>query len=169
MKIRPATVADALAVAGIMNPVIRDTTISFKPAELSVEEVAAQIAAAPAYLVAETDGAVVGFASYDQFRKGAGYGRTMENTIVLAPEARGLGAGRALMAALEDRAREQRVGSLWAGVSGENPAGRAFHAACGFHEVCVLPKVGYKFGRWLDLVLMRKWLDPEGDVGAPRP
>lgn len=163
MIVRKATAQDAEAVAGIMNPVIRDTTISFKPHELPVEDVAASIDAAPAYLVAEDAGEVIGFASYDQFRKGPGYARSMENTIVLAPSARGKGAGRALMVALEEVARAQGIGSLWAGVSGENPAGVAFHAACGFEEVCVLPKVGYKFGRWLDLTLMRKWLDPEGD------
>ena len=104
---------------------------------------------------------MIGFASYDQFRKGIGYARAMEHTIVLADAARGKGAGRALMQTLSAHARAAGVGSLWAGVSGENPSGVAFHEALGFETIATLPAVGFKFGRWMDLVLMRQWLDPE--------
>ncbi len=164
MNIRPATRGDASAVAEILNPIIRDTTISFKPDALSVDEVSDMIATAKAYFVAELDGNVAGFASYNQFRNGGGYARAMEHTIVIAPEAQGQGVGEALMARLADHARAAGVGSLWAGVSGDNPAGKAFHARVGFEEVAVLPKVGFKFGKWRDLTLMRKWLDPDGDA-----
>ncbi len=163
MKIRAATVDDAAAVADIMNQVIRDTTISFKPTELSQSEVQTQIAAAPAFFVAVDGQAIIGFATYDQFRKGPGYARTMEHTIMLTPSARGTGAGRALMNSVEHHAREAGIGSLWAGISSENSEGISFHLAMGFEEVACLPKVGFKFGRWLDLVLMRKWLQPERD------
>ncbi len=163
MKTRPARTDDATAVADIMNQVIRDTTISFKPRELSQTEVQDQIARAPAFLVAVDRERVVGFATYDQFRKGPGYARTMEHTVMLSPDARGRGAGRALMNAIEDHARAAEIGSLWAGISSENPEGISFHLDLGFEEVARLPKVGFKFGRWLDLILMRKWLSPERD------
>ncbi|MGI9395105.1 MAG: GNAT family N-acetyltransferase, partial [Boseongicola sp.] len=155
MIIRPAKIDDAAGVAGIVNQVIRDTTNSFKPKELSHSEVQSQIAIAPAYFVAVDQRSIIGFATYDQFRKGPGYARTMEHTIMLAPNARGTGAGRALMKVVEDHARNAGVGSLWAGISSENPEGISFHLALGFEEVAQLPKVGYKFDRWLDLVLMR--------------
>ncbi len=163
MNIRDATPADAAAVSEIINPIIRDTTISFKPRELSEAELAEMITSAKGYFVAEVDDTVRGFASYNQFRGGDGYARTMEHTVMIEPEARGQGVGEALMVHLEHHARSAGVGSLWAGVSADNPGGRAFHARIGFEDVCVLRKVGFKFGKWRDLTLMRKWLDPDGD------
>ncbi len=165
VQIRPAHAGDATGVATIMNPVIRETTISFKPRELSEAEIIAIIENAPAYFVAvDEGGGYLGFAYYNQFRGGAGYARTMEHSIMLAPEARGRGVGAALMNALESRAIQQKIGSLWAGVSADNSGGLAFHRRMGFEEVGRLPKVGYKFDQWLDLILMRKWLDPDGDA-----
>lgn len=158
MIVRPATDKDAAAIAAIQNPVIRDTSITFNSQERSADEIARAIADWPCALVAEEGGNVLGFACYFQFRGGIGYARTMEHTIVLATEARGKGVGRRLMAALEEHARSAGVGSLWAGVTGENPDGLAFHLSMGFEEVARLPGVGYKFGRWMDLILLRKWL-----------
>lgn len=166
MIVRPAELGDADEIAATLNPVIRNTTISFKPYELTLDEVRDLIATAPGIFVVEVGGKVVGYASYDQFRRGAGYARCMEHSIILAPEARGHGLGRALMVAVEDHARAAGIGSLWAGVSGENPDGVAFHTRLGFETVAVLPKVGFKFDRWLDLTLMRKWLQPTGDEAS---
>lgn len=160
MIVRAARAGDADAIAAIQNPVIRDTAITFNAQEKTLDEIAAAIRDLPCFLVAEDDGAILGFVSYLPFRRGVGYARTMEHTILLAPGARGRGAGRALMKTAEDHARAAGVGSLWAGVSAENPDGVAFHARLGYDEVARLPKVGFKFGRWMDLVLMRKWLDP---------
>ena len=162
--IRPATAADCAAIAAIWNPVIRDTLVTFTTAEKTVEGLAETLsekaAAGHAFLVAEDAGGLAGFATYGQFRAGPGYARTMEHSVILAPAARGRGLGRALMAALEDQAAAGGAHSIFAGVSGANPEGRAFHAALGYCEVAVLPEVGFKFGRWLDLVLMQKILPP---------
>lgn len=160
--IRDATAADAPGIAAIWNPVIRDTAITFNSAEKTFEDIAAMIRdrqqAGHAFLVADRDGQIAGFATYAQFRGGVGYARTMEHTILLAPFAHGLGLGRALMTAIETHARDAGALSLFAGVSAENPAGRAFHARIGFTEVAILQRVGFKFGRALDLVLMQKFL-----------
>lgn len=160
--IRPARSADAPAIAAIWNPVIRDTAITFNAQEKSDADIAAMIAdrgaAGHGFLLAEIGDEVVGFATYSQFRGGVGYARTMEHTVLLSPAAHGKGLGRALMVGIEDHARAGGAHSLYAGVSAENPAGRAFHAAIGFAEIAILPAVGYKFGRWMDLVLMQKFL-----------
>lgn len=160
--IRPARPDDAAAIVAFWNPLIRDTMVTFNPVEKTAAEVAdsirAKAAAGHGFLVAEDAGTVVGFASYGQFRAGAGYARAMEHTIILSPAAHGRGIGRALMTGIEDHARAAGVHSMIAGVSGGNPAGRAFHAALGYAEVAVVPEVGWKFGRFWDLVLMQKLL-----------
>lgn len=159
MIIRPACAADASPLTALWNPWIETTAITFSTALKTPEGIASDIVArGDAFLVAEDAGRLLGFATFFAFRGGPGYARTKEHTVILAPEARGRGAGRALMTALEEVARSQQVHSLFAGVSAENPAGVAFHAALGFTEAARLPQVGYKFGRWMDLVLMQKFL-----------
>ena len=65
---------------------------------------------------------------------------------------------RALLQAVEAHARAGGAHQMIAGVSGENPDARAFHAAQGYHEVAILREAGFKFGRFMNLVLMQKFL-----------
>ncbi len=159
MTIRQAAPQDAEAIAELFLPIVRDTTITFTTVEKTAAMIRAEIdARGAAYQVALLDGVVVGFATFFPFRSGPGYARTKEHTIILSPLAHGQGLGKALMDRLCDVARAQGVHSLIAGVSGENAAGLAFHAAVGFKETTRLPEVGYQFGRSLALVLMQKCL-----------
>lgn len=162
MIIRSAERGDASRIAAIWNPMIRETAVTFNAVEKSATDIAelieARQTAGHAFLVAVDHDDIRGFATYNQFRAGIGYARTMEHTVVLAPEANRRGIGRALMTALENHARDRGVHSMFAGVSGENPAGITFHAALGYVTVGVLPEVGFKFGRWMDLHLMQKQL-----------
>jgi phosphinothricin acetyltransferase len=160
--IREAETGDAARIAAIWNRAIRDTAITFNAEEKPVGAVAELIAvrrqAGHAFLVEEAGGTVAGFATSFQFRGGSGYRHSLEYTVMLAEHARGRGRGRALLSALEAQARAAGAHTLWAGVSAENPGGIGFHRACGFEEVAVLAEVGFKFGRWMDLVLFRKGL-----------
>ncbi|KQB97222.1 GNAT family acetyltransferase [Loktanella sp. 1ANDIMAR09] len=154
--IRAATRADAPQIAAIWNHAIRETTITFNPVEKSDAEVADLTA--QDCLVWEDDGRVLGFARYFPFRGGEGYRFTVEHTIMLHQDAQGQGGGQQLMAALCAQAAAAGKHSMFAGCSAENAGAVAFHARMGFAEVARLPEVGFKFGRWIDLILMQKRL-----------
>lgn len=160
--LRPARPEDHAAILAFWNPLIRDTTVTFSSEEKTSESLAAMIAARRAagheFLVAEDAGAVFGFATYAQFRGGNGYATAMEHTIILAEAARGRGVGRALIEAIAGHAAEAGAHTLMAGVSAENSGGIAFHRSVGFRTVAVVPEVGRKFGRYIDLVLMQRVL-----------
>ncbi|WP_108885075.1 GNAT family N-acetyltransferase [Pseudoprimorskyibacter insulae] len=159
MIYRAARADDAAQIVAFWNPMIETTAVTFSTVLRTEEGVRADIVArGPLYQVAEADGQILGFATCFQFRGGPGYVHSMEHTIILAPAAHGRGVGRALMSALESAAKQAGVHVLVAGVSGENSAGEAFHAAIGFETVGRMPQVGCKFGRWMDLVLMQKIL-----------
>jgi L-amino acid N-acyltransferase YncA len=120
--------------------------------------IATKSAAGHAFLVAVEDGQLLGQASYGQFRPGEGYRTCMEHSISLAPATKGRGIGRALMTAIEDHAHAFGAHQMIAGVSGENPDGQAFHARLGYRHIATVPQAGFKFGRYMDLVLMQKFL-----------
>jgi len=151
--IRPARPGDAPGIAAIMAPIIRDTTITFSPTPLAPEGV--DIANT---FVATQGAEVIGFAKHGPFRGGAGYAHTAEITLHLAPQARGTGLGKALLEQLEIQARDAGKHSLIAGISAENDNAIGFHAHHGFAEVGRVPQAGHKFGRYIDLVLMQKFL-----------
>ena len=162
MNIRLARIADASAVAAISNTMIRDTLATFTTDQRSVENVAVDIKArGPAFLVADISGSVAGYATYGPFRTGPGYAQCREHSVLLTPQVRGQGVGRALMNAMEASAKADNVHVLVAGISSANPAAIAFHSAIGFTQVGLMPEVGFKWGQRLDLVLMQKILASE--------
>ena len=160
--IRAADGADIPGILAIWNLFVRGTTMTFATGEKTAGGVAALIAERRGqgfeFWVAEAEGQVLGFASYAQFRGGDGYARTLEHSVMLGPAAQGRGIGRAVMAVVEAHAFARGGHTIYAGVSAENAGGRAFHAALGYAEVAVLAEAGWKFGRWIDLVLMQKKL-----------
>ncbi len=159
VTVRPARADDAARIALIWNHYIRATAVTFNSLEKDDADVATDIQQKNGqFWVAVHDAQIVGFATYGAFRGGIGYAKTKEHTIQLAPDYSGKGIGRALMDVLISHAKARGVHSLWAGISAENAAGVAFHSAIGFDHIAVLPEVGYKFDRYMDLVLMQKIL-----------
>jgi phosphinothricin acetyltransferase len=168
--IRQARRADVPAIAAQWNRIIRETVITFNPQEKSEVEVWRTILSRARlghpFLVAKDGEALLGFATHAQFRAGLGYARSMEHSVQLAEGARGQGLGRRLMTALEDHATARGMRAMVGAITAENTASIAFHAALGYVEVGRMPQVGWKFGRYHDLVLMQKLLDPPvGDSG----
>ena len=160
IRLRDAGPGDVPAIAAIWNPIVRDTTITFWPTERSDDEIATLIrdrqAGGHPFIVAEDAGSVRGFATYAQFRHGGGYGRSMEHTLYLAPDARGSGTGGLLLGALEDHARAAGHRLLIGGVTASNEDSLRFHARSGYAEWGRILCADWKFGKFHDLVLMGK-------------
>lgn len=160
--IRPARPSDAPAIAELLNHWIETTAVTFNPVPKTTDDIlmmiAAKSAAGHAFLVAEDEGRVVGQASYGQFRPGEGYRTCMEHSISLRHGTPRKGLGRTLLTAIEDHARDAGAHQMIAGVSGENAEGRLFHSRMGYRVIATVPEAGFKFGRYMDLVLMQKFL-----------
>ncbi len=156
-EIRIARPGDADHIASFWNPIIRDTTITFSSEEKSPQMIVDMISTRPFFVAVDGDH-VLGFATYGQFRGGNGYRKAMEHTVILSDAAKGRGIGKALMKTIEDDARSKGYHIMVAGVSGENTAGIAFHKACGYVETGRMPEAGFKFDRYLELVLLQKIL-----------
>lgn len=102
-------------------------------------------------LVADLNAKVVGFASLGHFRAWAAYRYTVENSIYVAPQYRGQGLGKRLLASLIEAAQAIDCHVIVAGIDADNVASCRLHEQFGFREVAHFHQVGYKFDRWLDL------------------
>ena len=120
------------------------------------------------YLVAEdADGQILGFAYANWFKARPAYRFSAEDSIYVADGQHGRGLGRLLMNALIDHCEAAGVRKLIAVIGDSNNAGSVgVHRAAGFTQVGVMRSVGWKFGRWLDIVMMEKNLG-DGDNSAP--
>ncbi|HEY0352187.1 MAG TPA: GNAT family N-acetyltransferase [Enterovirga sp.] len=171
MIIRSCAASDIPAIASIYRHAVETGTASFEidpPDEAEmIRRREALLAGNHPYLVAEDDGAIVGYAYAGLYRARPAYRGTVENSVYVRESEHGRGTGRALLAALieEAGARDFRQMIAVIGDSANTPSIR-LHAALGFELVGTLRSVGWKHGRWLDTVLMQRALGP-GD-GAPR-
>lgn len=170
MRVRMAAEADLAAILAIYNDAVVNTTAIWNDDTVDLDDRRAWFSARRAQgypvLVAEEDGAVLGYGSYGDFRPFQGYRFTVENSIYVAAAARGRGAGAALLAALVDHAAAAGKRVMVAAITAGNEASIRLHARQGFVECGRLGGVGFKFGRHLDLVVMQKHLAPSSSAGA---
>jgi phosphinothricin acetyltransferase len=171
VSIRAATAADISAITRIYAHAVRHGTASFEleppdEAEMTRRQRALLEGGYP-YLVAEADGAVMGYAYAGPYRTRPAYRYTVENSIYIAPEAQRRGIGRILLDRLiaESEARGYRLMIAIIGDSAQAPS-IELHRAAGFKMVGVFEAVGYKFDRWLDSVLMQRPLG-KGSTAPP--
>jgi phosphinothricin acetyltransferase len=160
--IAAAAPADIPAIAAILNDAILNSVAAWREAPMSAAEMTAWFEERTrdfAVLVARgEDGAVLGYASYGAFRAYSGYRHTVEHSVYVRGEARGQGAGTALLSRLVERARTQGLHVMVGALEAGNQASLALHAGQGFVETARMPEVGRKFDRWLTLVFVQKIL-----------
>lgn len=161
--IRDATPADAPSIAAIYNDAVRHSTAIWNEIEVDaanrVDWMAARQAAGLPVLVLDEGGGVAGYASYGPFRAFDGYRGTVEHSVYIRADLRGGGRGRALMEALIARARGAGLHVMVGAVEAGNAGSIALHERLGFRRVGLMPQVGQKFDRWLDLALLQLVLD----------
>jgi L-amino acid N-acyltransferase YncA len=116
------------------------------------------------FLVADLDGTVAGYAYASEYRPRSGYRYTCESSVYVAPDAQRRGIGRSLMLEVIARCERQGLRQMLAVIGDSaNEASIALHAALGFRLVGAFGSVGFKFGRWVDTVLMQRELHPVAD------
>lgn len=161
--IRPATEADLPAILAIYNDAVINTAAIWNDDIVDLDNRIAwfrtRLGQGFPVLVAVESETVLGYASYGDFRAFQGYRFTVENSIYVATSARGKGAGSALLAALVDAAKEQGKHMMVAGIEAGNDVSLRLHEKQGFVETARMPELGFKFGRYLDLVFLQKTLD----------
>ena len=109
-------------------------------------------------LVVEAASSVIGWAGLSAFRPAPGYRFTAKDSIYLAPEACGRGVGKRLLSTLLSAEYARGFRSVIAGISADQAPSLRLHVRLGFREVARLSEVGFKFGRWLDVVYMQRML-----------
>jgi phosphinothricin acetyltransferase len=152
--IRAATSIDAAAIAGIYNYYLREMVITFEETPVSDDEVARRIEDVVArypWLVAEQDGAVVGWAYATEWKTRSAYRLSVETAVYVAPTHHGRGIGTALYAPLIVELKARRLHSAVGGIALPNPASIALHEQLGFKTIGHFVEVGRKFARWVDV------------------
>jgi L-amino acid N-acyltransferase YncA len=163
MEIRDAAAADAGGIAAIYNDAVANSTAIWNEIRVDAANRAAWIAARQGagfpVLAAAAGGEVLGYASFGDFRAFDGYRLTVEHSVYVRADARGRGLGRTLLSALVERARDLGKHAMIGAIEAGNAPSIRLHQELGFVQVGLMPQVGMKFGRWLDLALLQLTLD----------
>ena len=161
METRAATPDDLADCQAIYAHHVLHGTGTFEEIPPSLEEITARwqavTAAGCAYLVACDASGVLGFGYYAQFRNRSAYRYAAEDSVYVRESVRGQGVGKAIVAALLAHAAKAGFTQMLALIGdSENTGSIGVHASLGFTPVGTMRKVGSKFGRWLDVVIMQK-------------
>ncbi len=154
LTIRDATAADAAAMLAIYRPFVTDAAVSFELEPPSAAEFEERIGAAQArwaWLVAEHDGTVAGYAYAGQYKTRAAYDWSVETAVYVHEGHRGQGVGRELYSRLFTVLAEKGFCTAYAGITLPNDTSIRLHEALGFTLIGVFRRAGWKFGRWHDV------------------
>ena len=170
MPIRPAQPRDLAVITAIYDDAVRHGTASFELDPPDQAEMARRYESLRAggypYLVAEFEGDIVGYAYAGPYRARPAYRWSVEDSIYVAPQAQRRGIGRALLARLVAEAEAGGFRQMLAVIGDSANTGSVeLHRAAGFRLVGTFENVGFKFGRWLDTVLMQRELGRGAAIG----
>ncbi len=157
ITLRFAAPSDAAKLVEIYRPYVENTTVTFEYDTPTEDEFASRIrdfSAEFPFIVCELDGEPVGYAYAHKYGERFSFRFSAELSVYIAEAHRGKGIGRALYGALIELLCAQGYKNLYALVAAPNPASFALHEAFGFREVGRANGVGYKFGKWVDLVTL---------------
>ena len=160
-RIRPACDADAAPLLAIYAPFVEHTTISFEERPPSVEEFAARIRkslSAWAWLVAERDDAMLGYAYATSHRERAAYRWSVEVSAYVDPRFQRRGIAAALYTALFEALVARGYCNAFAGIALPNDASIALHRRVGFEPIGVFRSIGWKFAAWHDVAWFQRRL-----------
>jgi phosphinothricin acetyltransferase len=174
MLIRHAAPNDLLAVQTIYAHWVEHGTGTFELEAPSVEEITRRHAEVTGrglpWLVAEDSGRIIGYAYGNWFRPRLAYRYTIEDSIYVHPEAQRSGVAKLLLAELIVRCEARGARQMLAVIGdSENHGSIALHRALGFRHMGTMVAAGWKFGRWLDVVVMQRALGVGGDQPPTAP
>jgi L-amino acid N-acyltransferase YncA len=163
LAIRPSTAADLAAVTRIYTQAVAQGTGTFELEPPDEAEMSRRrddvLAKGLPWLVAASGSEVLGFAYANHFRPRPAYRFCLEDSIYLDPAASGQGIGRLLLAELMTQCEARGARQMLAVIGDSANAGSiGVHRACGFEPAGLFKAAGWKFGRWLDVVLMQRSL-----------
>jgi phosphinothricin acetyltransferase len=170
MPIRPAQPRDLAVITAIYDAAVRHGTASFELDPPDQAEMARRYEGLRAggypYLVAESEGDIVGYAYAGPYRARPAYRWSVEDSVYVAPQAQRRGIGRALLAQLVAEAEAGGFRQMLAVIGDSANTGSVeLHRVAGFRLVGTFENVGFKFGRWLDTVLMQRELGRGATIG----
>lgn len=165
MEYRLARTEDSEAIRAIYNREVLESTVTFDLVPRSQEDQLAWMdehsGAWPAVVAVDPGGIVRGFGSLSPYRSRPAYRTTVEDSVYVDESARGQGVGKGLLAELVRLAGSHGFHTVIARIVGGHDASISLHKACGFDVIGVEREVGRKFGKWLDVVLMQRLIDPQ--------
>jgi L-amino acid N-acyltransferase YncA len=171
LEIRPTTPADLPSITEIYEHAVRYGTATFEliPPDLAemTQRFGALMDGGFPYFVAVLEGRVVGYAYAGAYRPRPAYRFTVENSVYLQPAIHRRGIGLQLLQRLISESETRGYRQMIAVIGDSANAGSiGVHAKCGFQMIGTHPNVGFKFGRWLDTVMMQRALG-EGGTTLP--
>lgn len=169
ISIRDGSVADIDAVQSIYKREVLEAIATFEKIPPTLDEMlnrrAAILQHGLPYLVAEIGGKVVGYSYASEYRARSAYNKTVEDAIYINPDYHGRGIGRLLLETLITKCEAADFYQMIAIIGdSDNRGSIALHKKLGFRNVGTLKSVGFKFGRWVDSVIMQRQLGKGGSA-----